>query len=154
MGPEVGNNVTTGWFSATFSGPTFFPVASPLVGNGDLVGFWQYLGPGRLDQFRARAENKKTQFPGARGPETGKSNFLGNNFFLGWSDQCVVRNGDLVVFWPVLGPGHWEKFWAQAKNRKTQFPGVRGPETGKKKSSHCPQLSYSSRFDRPKPHGR
>ena len=44
----------------------------------------------------------------------------------------MVGNGDFVVFWPVLDLGHLEKFWARAENRKTQFPGPRGPKTGKK----------------------
>ena len=66
-----------------------------------------------------------------------------------------VGNGDLVVFWPILGCGHLEKFGDWAINRKTQFPGARGPETGKK-SYHairdgCPQLSYVLRFGRPGP---
>ena len=60
-----------------------------------------------------------------------------------------VGNGALVVFWQNPGPGRLEKFRAQAKNKKTEFPGARGPKT-----DGCPQLSYSSRFDRPDPHGR
>ena len=58
-------------------------------------------------------------------------NFLGNKFFFR-SDPHVVGNGDLLGFWPVLGRGHSEKFRARAENRKTQFPGDRGPETEKK----------------------
>ena len=58
-------------------------------------------------------------------------NFLGNNFFS--VRPPPVGNGDLVVFWPVLGHGHLEKFQDWAKNRKTQFPGARGPEIGEKK---------------------
>ena len=50
--------------------------------------------------------------------------FLGDNFFS--VGPPPVGNGDLVGFWPVLGLGHLEKFWAWAKNRKTQFPGARG----------------------------
>ena len=58
--------------------------------------------------------------------------------YLGWFSATVsgttfcvvgpppVENGDLVGCWPVLGLGHLEKFWAWAKNRKTQFPGARG----------------------------
>ena len=47
----------------------------------------------------------------------------------------VVGNGDLLGFGPVLGRGHLEKFRAQAKNRKTQFPDARGPKTEKKVST-------------------
>ena len=35
-----------------------------------------------------------------------------------------VGNGDLVVFRPVLGLGHLQKFRAQAENTKMQFPGA------------------------------
>ena len=58
-------------------------------------------------------------------------NFLGNNFFS--VGPPPVGNGDLVVVWPVLGGGHLEKFRDWAKNRKTQFPGARGPEIEEKK---------------------
>ena len=88
-----------GWFSATFLGTTFFRSDPHAVGNGDLVGFWPVLGLGHLQRFRARAENRKTQFPGARGPETGQKNYH------------AIRDG-------------------------------------------CPQLSYSLRFERSDPHGR
>ena len=45
----------------------------------------------------------------------------------------MVAKGDLLGFWPVLGRGHLEKFRAQVKNGKTQFPGARGSEIEKKK---------------------
>ena len=69
-----------------------------------------------------------------------------------------VGNSDLLGFWPVLGLGHLEIFQARAKNRKTQFPGARGPET-EKESYHavrdgCPLLSSSLSFDRPDSHRR
>ena len=51
-------------------GTTFISVGPRLVGNGDLVVFWPILGCGPLEKFRARTKNRKTQFPGARGPET------------------------------------------------------------------------------------
>ena len=38
----------------------------------------------------------------------------------------MVAKGDLLGFWPVLGRGHVEKFWARVKNRKPQFPGAKG----------------------------
>ena len=34
--------------------------------------------------------------------------------------------GALLVYWPVLGRGHLEKFWARVKNRKAQFSAPRG----------------------------
>ena len=75
-----------------------------------------------------------------------------------WSDPHVVRNGDLVGFWPVLGRGYLDKFRAWTENRKTQFPGARGPKTEEKRHhavrDGCPQLSYNLYFDRPDPHGR
>ena len=37
-----------------------------VVGNGDFLGFRPVLGRGYLEKFRARAENRKMQFPGAR----------------------------------------------------------------------------------------
>ena len=57
-------------------------------------------------------------------------NFLRNNVFFG---QTPAGNGNLMVFWPVLGRGYLEKFRDWANNRKTQFPGARGPEIEKKK---------------------
>ena len=54
--------------------------------------------------------------------------------------------------------GHLEKFWDWAKNRKTQFPGARGPKIEKKRyhtiRDGCPQLFYILRFDRLDPQGR
>ena len=39
-----------------------------------------------------------------------------------------VRNGDLVVFWPILGLAHLAKLQARAENIKPQCPGARAPE--------------------------
>ena len=50
----------------------FFLVGPPPVGNGDLVGCWLVLGQGHLKNFRASVENRKTQFPSARGLKTGQ----------------------------------------------------------------------------------
>ena len=44
----------------------------------------------------------------------------------------MVSNGDLLVFWPILGRGHLDKFRARPENMKIQFPGARGPKTGEK----------------------
>ena len=45
----------------------FSLVGTPPARNGDLVGVWPILGLWHLEEFRARAENTKPQFPGARG---------------------------------------------------------------------------------------
>ena len=45
-------------------------------------------------------------------------NLLGNNFFS--VGPPAAGNSDLVVFWPVLGPGHLEKFWAQKWPKKAK----------------------------------
>ena len=37
----------TGWFSATFSGASFFPVGPALAGNGDLVVFGPFWAAGK-----------------------------------------------------------------------------------------------------------
>ena len=69
-GPEIGKkNVTTlsGMVFRNFRGNKLFSVGPPLVGNGDLVVFEPVLGLGHIKKFRAQAENRKTQFPGARG---------------------------------------------------------------------------------------
>ena len=51
-------------------------------------------------------------------------NFLRNNFFFGLAPTSQKQwfSGILARF----GLAHLEKFRAQAKNRKTQFPGARG----------------------------
>ena len=66
----------------------------------------------------------------------GFRNFLGNDFFSGGPPP--VGNGVLVGVWPILGLGHLEKFQAQAKNRKTQFLGARGPKIEEKKLPRYP----------------
>ena len=108
-----------------------------------------FLGP----RATGVPESKKKCYHAIR---DGFPQVLRNNFFFGRTP--LVGNSDVVVFWPVLGLGHLDKFRAQAENRKTQFPGTRGPEI-EKKSYHavrdgCPQLFYVLRFGRPDPQGR
>ena len=55
--------------------PLFFRSDPHVVENGDLLGFWPVLGRGHLEKFRARAENRKTQFPSARGREIEEKNY-------------------------------------------------------------------------------
>ena len=45
----------------------FFWSDPHVVGSGHLLGFWPVLGRGHLEKSRARAENRKTQFPGTSG---------------------------------------------------------------------------------------
>ena len=84
-------------------------------------------------------------------------NFLGINFFS--IGPPAVGNGDLVVFWPVSGLGHFEKLRARAKDTKMQFPGARGTFGEKiwppqKFLPEIAQLFYVFRFARPDPQGR
>ena len=82
--------------------------------------------------FRARAENTKTQFPGARGPGTGKkllphypgwvsATLLGTTYLL--AGPPPAGNSDVAVLWPILGPGR--------KTRKSNFPVLGTPLGGK-----------------------
>ena len=52
-------------FPQLFRKQLFF--GSDVIGNGDLLGFWPVLGRGHVEKFKARAKNRKTQFPGGRG---------------------------------------------------------------------------------------
>ena len=105
--------------------------------------------------------------PGQQGSQIEKKNVttlsgMGFRNFLGYRVFFLVGpppvgNGDLVVFWPVLGRGHLEKFRARAGKRKTQFPVARGPKTElfyRVVRHGCPQLAYSLRFDQLDAHGR
>ena len=78
-----------------FSGDGCFLFGPPLAGNSNLVGFGPVLGVWRLHEFRARAENTKAQFPGARGTS------MGNKWFHAFRDGMVFRNflGKELFFW-------------------------------------------------------
>ena len=85
-------------------------------------------------------------------------NFLGEQLFFSVGPP-LVGNGGPMVFWPVLGLGHKEKFRARAENRKTQFPGARGTCGGKMRPPQqflpeIAQLFYTLLFGRPDPQGR
>ena len=69
--PKSKKNVTTlsGTVSRNFLGNNFFSVGPP---DGDLLGFRPVLGRGHLGEFGARAENRKTQFPGPGGTFRGE----------------------------------------------------------------------------------
>ena len=108
-----------GWFSATFWGTTFFSVGPPPVGNGDLVVCWPVLGLGHVEKLRARAENIKTQFPGARAPETEKENLPRDPR---WLSATFFH----FPFWPT-GPAGVGNFGTQRN------PG-RGLKTEKKRN--------------------
>ena len=69
------------------------------------------------------------------------------------SDPQVVRNGDLVVFWLVLGRRHLSNFGDWAKKEKRNFPAP-GVLKWRRKSCHAirhggPQPFYILRFARP-----
>ena len=64
-----------GWLSATFLHVIFWPTGPSGAGNQEKRVFQAILaqdGLWHLEKSRARAENGKTQFPGARGPEIEK----------------------------------------------------------------------------------
>ena len=66
-----------------------------------------------------------------------------------------VGNGDLVIFWPVLGLGHLRKFRVRARNRKPRIPGGRGTfgreiQLAQKFLPAIVQHFYAVRFGRPK----
>ena len=62
-----------GWFAATFWVTIFFRSDHHRPEMVIQWGFWQDLGPGHLEQFRAWAENrKKRNFPVQGGPERKK----------------------------------------------------------------------------------
>ena len=104
-----------GWFSATFSGTTFFPVRPPLAGNSDLVVFWPILGAWHSEKSWARAENMKTQFPGAMGHFFGGESGRPKRFSLKFCSFFTFHVlGDRTPtggesrntgFWVHLGPG-------------------------------------------------
>ena len=117
--------------STAFSRTTFFSVGPPPVGNGDLLRFWKYLGPGHLQKFRARAKNRKTQFAGARGPGTEKkvttlSGMVVRNFF------TVYVLTDRTPTGGETRNRHLEKSRARAENGKSKFPAAEGLETKEK----------------------
>ena len=147
-----------------FLGNNFFFRSDPqVVAKGDLLGFWPILGRGHLEKFRARAKNRKTQFPGARGTFGGKNvatlagMVFRNSFFR--SDPHRLN----TVIWWYFGP-----FWAwgtlrnsgpRPKTEKTQFPGARGTLGGEnpppqKFLPEIAQLFYTFHFGRPDPQGR
>ena len=86
-----------------------------------------------MEKSRARAENGKTQFPGARGPKierkvTTLSGMVVRNFFTFCVFADWIPRGGTSQKNGFLGPraalGTSEKF--RAGNRKMQFPGARG----------------------------
>ena len=155
------------WFSATFSGAIFFLVRPPLVGNGDLVGFWPALGLGHLRNSGPGPKTEKHNFPvlGVPKRKTKLPRCLGCpqlSYSLRFDQldphgQENTKYEDFGPFWPMTAVGTQRNPGAGPKTEKTQFPGARGQR--EKKSYHavrdgCPQLCYLLRFDRPDPQGR
>ena len=62
-----------GWFSATFSGMTPFPVGPPPVGNGDLLAFWPVLVSGTWKWAKMGQKTTILLFPAGGGPTKLKS---------------------------------------------------------------------------------
>ena len=127
----------------SFLGNNFFLVGPPPVGNGDLAVFSPILGLGHLEKFGARAENRKTQFAGARGPKTGGKSYhavrdgcpqLSFGLRFDGPDPEGRENAkyeDFRPFWPRTAVGTLRNPRIGPKNRKSQFPGAGGTEIKK-----------------------
>ena len=100
----------SGWFSAIFSGTTFFRSDPQVVAKSDLLGFWPVLDRGHLEKFRVRVKNRKTRFPGARGP-FGKKNRPPQKFHPGIAPFCEFfpfrrpdpQGREILKYWQPLG---------------------------------------------------
>ena len=114
---------------------TFFFLSDPhVVGNSDLPGVLPVLGRGHLDKFRARAENRKTQFPGARGTFGGDlrppQKFLpeiAQLFYIlrfGRPDPNGREIAKCWPFWPRAAHGTWRNSGPKTENRN--FPELGG----------------------------
>ena len=96
------------------------------------------FGPRALEKFRARAENRKTQFPGARAPETEEKCHhavrdgcpqLFCTLCSGRPDPPRAGNREIRVrgfrpFWPRMALGTWINPGAGPKTKKCNFPGL------------------------------
>ena len=123
-----------GWFSATFLEHLFFRLDPQVVAKGDLLGFWPVLGRGRLEKFRARVKNGKTQFPGARGTFGGKirppQKFLPEIAQL-FCSLCfdrtapqgreIAKYGGFRHFWPSAALGTWRNSGANKDKHKQPY---------------------------------
>ena len=119
-----------------FLGIFFAPSNPHLVGNSDLLGVCPVLGCRHLEKFRARANNIKTQFPGARGTfgkkfsrPKGFSPSLRNFFALSVLADRTPTGGELQntgvlgPFWPRTALGTERN--SGPKTEKAQFPRAR-----------------------------
>ena len=119
-----------------------------MVGNGDLVGFWQNLGRGHLEKFRAQAENRKTQFAGARDPKaegikvTTLSRMVVRNFLTVYvlTDQTPTggktRNTRISGHFGLGRPSALREI--RGDPTESQFPAARRPEMKNKKLPRYP----------------
>ena len=148
----------------------FFRSDPHVVGSGDFVGFGPVLGLGHLEKFRAWAENRKTNFPGAEGPETEKKSYhairdgcpqLFYSLRFGRQDphgREIAKYGHLRPFWPRTVLGTWRNPGAGPKTEKCDFPVpgalLRG-ESGRPQKflPESAQLLYALSFGRLDPHG-
>ena len=98
-------------------------------------GFGPFWAAGTDRNFGARAKDRKTQFPGARGSGTGKkvatlSRMVVQNFLTVYVLTDLTPTGGNTRNTRILG--HLgaltlEKSRARAENGKSQFPGAEGP---------------------------
>ena len=134
-------------------------------------GFWAILALDdrwHLEKSRARAENGKSQFPGAEGPEKKCYHDIRDvcprlfyTLPLGQPDpqgQEIAKYGDFRPFWPRTAFGTWRNPGHGLEMENRNFP-VLGVPKLKGKSYHaiwdgCPQLFYVLCFARPDPHRR
>ena len=100
-------------------------------------------GPGRAPQPKG-SQNGTDNFTPPSGLVTHK--FIGNRLFS--VGPLPAGNRGSVVFWPIVGLWHLEKFRARAENKKTQSPGAPGTFGEKIRP---PKKCFSSNFRNPEP---
>ena len=112
----------------------FFRSDPHVVGNGGLVGFWPVLGRRHLEKFRARAENSKTQFPGAGGTFGGElcppKKFLpeiAQLFYCLCFGRLDPHGWEIAKYW------FFRPFWPRAALGTSRNS---GPKTEKHKQPH------------------
>ena len=118
-----------------------------------------------LREIPGLGRNRKTQFPGARGPETEKkvttlSGMVVHKFFTfyvlpDWTPRGG-KYGDFRPFWSGTALGTKRNPGRGLKTENRNFPAPRVSKS-RKKSYHairdgCPQLFYALRFAQPDPH--
>ena len=116
--------------------------------------FWPRTAPWHLNKFPV--ENRKTQFPGARGTFGNKihspQKFLPKIAQLFWilcfgrpQWRKIAKYWSFRPFWPRAALGTWRNSGPGSKTEKSDFPELGVPKRRGKKSYHpiwdsCPQL--------------